>query len=228
MRYTPRSIPLKEPIRISVPECLRSTDHLQDKPNVSAVAVPTGLDKGVPGLARLGVDPGSFQPCGVCRRGDLAMRTTRRLRALGIVAAVGALALTGGPAMASAAPSPQSARAYTCTGGDLSTGDFVHVPSGTYASLTIAGACDVVPGATINIVGNLNVLSGAVFDAQSAPSTITVGHNVTAGRGRPPGAGLPAQRPLQGWTSVRRAHATAHSTITVRETSRPPAQTPFC
>jgi hypothetical protein len=41
----------------------------------------------------------------------------------------------------------------------------------------------VVPDAVINVTGNLNVAAGAVFDAQSAPSTITIGHNVTAGAG---------------------------------------------
>ncbi|HEY6784918.1 MAG TPA: hypothetical protein VI159_08195 [Gemmatimonadales bacterium] len=35
----------------------------------------------------------------------------------------------------------------------------------------------------INVTGNINVEPGALFDAQSAPSTITVGHNVTAGAG---------------------------------------------
>jgi hypothetical protein len=59
----------------------------------------------------------------------------------------------------------------------------VPVPSGTYANITVAGACAVGPGTTLNIVGNLNVAAGAVFDAQTFPSTITVGHNVTAGAG---------------------------------------------
>lgn len=36
------------------------------------------------------------------------------------------------------------------------------------------------PGGEYRIAGNLNVMAGAVFDAQSAPSTITVGRNVTA------------------------------------------------
>jgi len=84
-----------------------------------------------------------------------------------------ATGLVGAPSIASAAPS--SAPAYTCTGGDI--------PSGNYASITVTGFCDVVPDAVINVVGNLNVADGALFDAQSAPSTITVGHNVTAGAG---------------------------------------------
>jgi hypothetical protein len=37
-----------------------------------------------------------------------------------------------------AAPSTQ---AYTCIGGDFSTGDLVHIPSGNYASITVVGAC---------------------------------------------------------------------------------------
>jgi hypothetical protein len=43
--------------------------------------------------------------------------------------------------------------------------------------------CNVVPDAVINVAGNIDVAAGAVLDAQSAPSTITVGHNVTAGAG---------------------------------------------
>jgi hypothetical protein len=83
------------------------------------------------------------------------------------------VALLGTTGIASAAPS--GTPPYTCTGGDI--------PSGNYASITVTGFCDVVPDAVISVVGNLNVAAGAVFDAQSAPSTITIGHNVTAGAG---------------------------------------------
>src|SRR5271165_2266631 len=72
--------------------------------------------------------------------------------------------------------------AYTCHGGDFATGDFVSIPSGTYSSITVTGVCNVAPGAVINVVGDVNVTTGAVFDAQSAASTITVGHNVTASK----------------------------------------------
>jgi hypothetical protein len=68
-----------------------------------------------------------------------------------------------------------SAPAYTCTGGAIKGGD--------YASITVTGACGVMTDAVINIAGNLNVAAGAVLDAQHAPSTITVGHNVTAATG---------------------------------------------
>ena len=92
--------------------------------------------------------------------------------------------ISGGPAIAATSSTP----AYTCTGGEFPF-DMVHIPSGDYASITVAGACDVEPGAEISIVGNLNVAAGAVFDAQSAPSTITVGHNVTAAAGSLMGLG---------------------------------------
>jgi hypothetical protein len=98
------------------------------------------------------------------------MEKAIRLRILGSLAVVAALALPSGSAMA-ATPGPAP---YTCGGGS--------VGGGTYASLTITGFCDVVPGAVITIVGNLTVAPGAFFDAQSSPSTITVGHNVTAGQ----------------------------------------------
>jgi hypothetical protein len=72
---------------------------------------------------------------------------------------------------------------YTCTGGDFATGDLTSIPSGTYASIKVKGACAVADGAVIRVLGNVDVAPGAVFDAQSAPSTITVGHNVTAASG---------------------------------------------
>jgi hypothetical protein len=98
------------------------------------------------------------------------MEKAIRLRILGALAIAAALALPTGSAMA-ARPGPAP---YTCGGGS--------VGSGTYASLTITGFCDVVPGAVIDVVGNLTVAPGAFFDAQSSPSTITVGRSVTAGR----------------------------------------------
>jgi hypothetical protein len=79
-----------------------------------------------------------------------------------------AVAATG---VATAAPGIN----YTCTGGSI--------PSNTYKSITVTGVCDVVPGAVIYVTGNIDVAPGAVFDAQSRASTITVGHNVTAGAG---------------------------------------------
>src|SRR6476620_10230678 len=83
------------------------------------------------------------------------------------------VALLGVTGIASAAPS--GAQPYTCTGG--------HIPSGNYASITVTGVCDVVPHAVISIGDSLNVAAGAVFNAQSAPSTITIGPNVRAGAG---------------------------------------------
>ena len=91
-----------------------------------------------------------------------------------MLASCGALAigLVGTTGIASASP---SSTPYTCTGGEI--------PSGTYASITVTGTCAPAADAVITIVGNLNVATGATFDAQSAPSTITVEHNVTAAAG---------------------------------------------
>ena len=88
--------------------------------------------------------------------------------------------LSGGPAMAevSSAAKPM---AYTCAGGDI--------PSGSYASITVTGACAVPADAVITVAGNVIVAAGAVLDAQSAPSTITIGRNVTGGRGSLVGLG---------------------------------------
>jgi hypothetical protein len=90
------------------------------------------------------------------------------------------VALLGATGIAGAAP---SGTPFTCAGGDLASGTFTSIPSGNYASITVTGVCNIQPDAVINVVGNINVAAGAVLDAQSAPSTITVGHNVTAGSG---------------------------------------------
>jgi hypothetical protein len=107
------------------------------------------------------------------------MGKARRLRVLGTTLAVaGALALSAAPAMAAGPGAPP---AYTCTGGEI--------PSGDYASITVTGACSVPADAVISVVGNVNVESGAILDAQAAPSTITVGRNVTAAAGSLVGLG---------------------------------------
>jgi len=102
----------------------------------------------------------------------------------------------------------QSPMGYTCTGGDI--------PSGNYASITVTGFCDVPADAVISVVGNLNVGAGAFLDAQSAPSTITVGHNVTAAAGSLVGLGC-----QPGSYTHNSGHACAvepdgHSVITVK------------
>ena len=102
-----------------------------------------------------------------------------------MVASSGAVVtgLVGTTSIASAHPSSGWPMAYTCTGGDFQTGTFVPIPSGTYRSITVTGACQPAPDAVITVVGNVYVAAGAVLDAQSAPSTITVGHDVTAAPG---------------------------------------------
>jgi len=128
-----------------------------------------------------------------------------RLKVLGALAVAGALALSGGTAMADGS-STRTPKAYTCTGGE--------VPSGNYASITVTGACSVPAGAVISVVGNVTVAAGAQLDAQSAPSTITVRRNVTAARGSL--VGLGCQPP----SNTGSAHPctdepAGHSTITV-------------
>ena len=129
------------------------------------------------------------------------MEKRLRHRVLGTLAVAGALALSGGPAMA-AGPSN-----YTCSDGE--------VPSGTYASLTITGMCSVAANAVISVVGNVNVAEGAMFDAQSLPSTITVGRNVTGAKGSL--VGLGCQPPSLTGNSAHECalDAEGHSVITV-------------
>jgi hypothetical protein len=96
-----------------------------------------------------------------------------RFGVLAAVVTTGTLLLSGGSALAAAPTS--SGASYTCTGGAI--------PSGTYASITVTGVCWVETDAVINVTGNLNVAAGAMLDAQSAPSTITIGRNVAASAG---------------------------------------------
>jgi hypothetical protein len=97
-----------------------------------------------------------------------------------VVVVLSAVAATG---MASAA----AGNSLTCTGGtftgDPSTSTFTPINSGNYSSITITGVCQVQAGAVINVSGNINVAPGGLLDAQSWSSTITVGHNITAGAG---------------------------------------------
>jgi hypothetical protein len=116
----------------------------------------------------------------------------------GAAVVVGLLGTTGIAGAAGAA-------GYTCTSGDIA--------SGNYASITVTGFCDVVPDAVINVVGNINVASGAVFNAQSVASTITVGHNVTAGAGS--GLGLGCQTNTVAAPHPCRLEPNGNSVITV-------------
>ena len=92
------------------------------------------------------------------------------------------------------------ARSHTCTGG--------HIPSGNYDSIAVKGYCDVLAHAVINISDNLNVAAGTVFDAQSAPSTITIGRNVTGAQGSLVGLGCQPSRirPTQHIHALVEAH----------------------
>lgn len=102
------------------------------------------------------------------------MATTRRSRALGILAVAGALAFAAAPAHAVGLPSALPA-AYTCTGGEIE--------SGTYTSLRVKGECSIAADAVVKVLGHVTVDAGAFLDAQSVPSTLTVGGNVTGGAG---------------------------------------------
>ena len=139
-----------------------------------------------------------------------------QLGVLGTVAVAGALVLSGGPAMA--AVSGHAPTAYTCAGGDFASGNFISIPSGNYASITVTGACNIQPDAVINVAGNINVAPGAALDAQSAPSTITVGGNVTAGPGSLLGLGCQPTNSIGMFAGVPCAapYAAGHTTITVR------------
>ena len=125
-----------------------------------------------------------------------------------------ACGLVGTASVASVAPSRPPA--YTCAGGDFATQQFTSIPSGTYSSLTVTGVCNITPDAVINVVGNIYVAPGAVLDAQSAPSTITVGRNVTAGAGSFLGMGCQPTDTIGMFAGVPCvANPDGHTTITV-------------
>lgn len=129
-----------------------------------------------------------------------------QFRIMGTLAVAGALALSGGPAMA-AGSSARTPKAYTCTGGEI--------PSGSYASIKVTGACSVGAHAWIRVVGNVNVAAGGVLDAQSAPSRITIGGNVTGAAHSTVGLGCqPDYADRSGHPCT--VDPTGHSTITVK------------
>ena len=136
-----------------------------------------------------------------------------------LLASSGALAtgLVGTTSIASAHPSSARPMAYTCTGGNFTTGKFTSIPSGNYARITVKGVCNIKPNAVINVVGDINVEHGAVLDAQSAPSTITVGHNVTAGSGSILGLGCQPTNTIGTMAGVpcAKPYAAGHTTITI-------------
>ena len=110
------------------------------------------------------------------------MRMALRLRVLGTLAVAGALALSAGPAIAAESNgSGHAPKGYACTGGEI--------PSGHYSRIMVNGACAVAADAVIRVDGNVNVAAGAVLDAQSAPSKLTVGGNVIGGEGSTVGLG---------------------------------------
>ncbi len=111
----------------------------------------------------------------------------------------------GGAALA-AGSSAQASTAYTCTGGGI--------PSGSYASITVPGLCSVAAHAVINVIGK--VASGAVLDAQTAPSTITIGHNVTADAGSLVALGCQPPSYAGNWSHECAIDPEGHSVITVK------------
>lgn len=112
--------------------------------------------------------------------------------------------MAGSATAEAAAP---TVRAYTCTGGA--------VPSGSYASIRVTGNCSVATDAVINVVGNIDVAAGAGLDAQSAPSTITLGRNMTASAGSFVGLGCQPRSYTGNSAHECVEEPQGHSTITV-------------
>lgn len=141
------------------------------------------------------------------------MRTGKRLGVvvLGSLALTGALAIPGAPAMAGGNDGGHDGGhhrwGYTCTGGEI--------PSGEYRSITVAGDCSVAAGAVIDVYGDVTVKAGATLDAQSAPSTITIDDDITAGPGSVLGLGCQPPELTGNSAHPCATDPTGHSDITV-------------
>ena len=123
---------------------------------------------------------------------------------VGVLVAATVLACAGGGTFAGATG---GRKAYTCTGGVI--------PSGTYASIIVAGPCSVAADAVIKVTGSVRVLAGAVLDAQSAPATITVGHDVTGAPGSMVGLGCQPPAYTNNSAHPCETQPDGHSTIVV-------------
>lgn len=140
----------------------------------------------------------------------------RAVRIVGVAVATiaGTFVVAGGSAMATGYGHPSGS--YTCSGGDIASENFVPIPSGNYTSITVTGACTVPAGAVINVARGVFVAPGAALDAQSAPSTLTVGRDVVAAPGS--WLGLGCQPPSYTGNSAHECTVDpdGHSTVVVK------------
>lgn len=125
---------------------------------------------------------------------------------VGVVAVATAMVFGAGVASAG------GRHTYTCTGGPI--------PSGTYSSITVVGPCTVEAGAVINVFGSIRVLRGAVFDAQSAPATVTVGRDVVGSSGSMVGLGCQPASYTGNSAHPCQVEPEGHSTILVHGSVR--------
>jgi hypothetical protein len=134
----------------------------------------------------------------------------RALQVLAVSVGAAALVASGAGVASAKTTSPEE---FRCTGGDFASGNLIPIPSGNYSRITVTGACYVPDGAVINVSGDVHIAAHAALDAQSAPSTIIVGENVTAGRGSLLGLGCQPDSQHAGHPCT--VHPGGHSTITV-------------
>ncbi|AMB58575.1 hypothetical protein [Microterricola viridarii] len=127
-----------------------------------------------------------------------------RLKIVGVVVVAGAMMLSAAPALAGTG---HGAKPVTCAGGEI--------VSGSYSDITVTGACSVPSGAVITVSGSITLKKGAVLDAQSAPSTITVGRNVNSVSGALLGLGCQPASLVGNSGHECMVDPTGHSTITV-------------
>ncbi len=99
---------------------------------------------------------------------------------LALAATVG-LAVAGGPVAEAHGGGPGRGRPLICSGGEIA--------SGTYSSIIVTGTCSIAKNAVVTVKGDVTVRRNAALDAQSSPSTLTVGGDVRAEKGSTLGLG---------------------------------------
>ena len=123
-------------------------------------------------------------------------------------AAIGVLAIASMLVFGTGVASAGGLHTYRCTGGPI--------PSGTYASVVVAGPCTVDSGAVIRVHGSVVVQKGAMLDAQSAPATITVRGDVIGRAGSMVGLGCQPPEYTGNSGHPCAVDPAGHSTITVK------------
>lgn len=118
----------------------------------------------------------------------------RLLRTMAGGTALACALLIGVGTASAAGPAAHSAKAWTCTGGDIAPG--------TYTSLTVTGFC-AIPQGTVTVRGDLTVANNAALDASSPAANLVVSGHVRVGHDAVFAMGCGSEEGCPGATSAR-------------------------